>query len=70
MKKVSRRYYNVCAYLGNERVMKETLTARNRAEALDFGRLILKQRGFKPSDVNLIAIPISRRRIDRLLASM
>ncbi len=50
--------------------MKETLTARNRAEALDIGRIVLKQRGFEPSGVNLVVIPISLRRIDQLLASM
>ena len=70
MKTVSHRYYNVCAYVGNDRVMKETLTARNRAEALDIGRIVLKQRGFEPSGVNLVVIPISLRRIDQLLASM
>ena len=70
MKKASRRYYNVCAYFGNERVMKETLTARNQAEALAFGRIVLRQRGFRLADVTLEVIPITRRRIDQVIASV
>ena len=68
MKKVTEHHYNVCAYIGNDRVMKETLTARNRAQAADVGRVILTSRGFKLSDISLEIVPLSRRRMDRLLA--
>ena len=67
MKKTSEHYYNVCAYIGRDRVMKETLTARNRAEAADMGRLVLKSRGFKLLDVSIEVVPLSRRRMERLL---
>jgi hypothetical protein len=63
MKKATQHYYNVCAYLGKNRVMKETLTARNRAQAADIGRAVLTERGFKLSDVSLQVVPLSRRRI-------
>ena len=66
--KKSEHYYNVCAYIGKDRVMKETLTARSRAEALDIGRIVLRSRGFKFSDVSFEVVPLSRRRMERLLA--
>lgn len=68
MKTVNHHYYNVCAYFEDARVMKETLTARDQAEALAIGRVVLKRRGFELSKVNFEVIPLSRRRVDRLLA--
>jgi predicted NAD-dependent protein-ADP-ribosyltransferase YbiA (DUF1768 family) len=68
MKTVNRYYYNVCAYIGDSRVMKEILTAMSQSEALAIGRIVLKERGFKLSEVNLEVIRLSRRRMDRLLA--
>ena len=67
MRKATKHYYNVCAYVGKDRVMKETLTARNRTEALDVGRVVVKSRGFKVSDVSLEVVLLSRRRMERLL---
>jgi hypothetical protein len=68
MKRVTEHYYNVCAYIGRDRVMKETLTAENRAEALDIGRVVLSSRGFQLSDVSIEVVPLSRRRMAHLLA--
>ena len=67
MKKVTEHYYNVCAYIGKNRVMKETLTARNRNQAIVIGRAVLISRGFKLSNVSLEIVPLSRPRMDRLL---
>jgi hypothetical protein len=68
MNTVSKHYYNVCGYIGKSRVMKETITANNRAQAHDVGRALLRSRGFKLSDVVLEVVPLSWRRMERLLA--
>jgi hypothetical protein len=68
MKKETEHYYNVVAYSGKDRVMKETLTARNRAQAADIGRAVLTARGFKLADVSIEVVPLDRRRMERLLS--
>jgi hypothetical protein len=62
------RYYSVCAYVGDERVMKQTLTAKHRAEAIECGKVILRKRGFDISDeVHVVAVPIAGRQISKTL---
>ena len=50
------RVYNVCAYVNGDRVMKETLSARDSREAIAVGKVVLRERGFSSRDVKLEAI--------------
>jgi hypothetical protein len=39
--------YNVCAYIGPERILKELVEAANAAEAREIGRIVLRENGFE-----------------------
>ena len=63
------RIYNVCAYQGQERVMKETLTATSKAEARAIGRIVLDARGLKGRGIRLMVVPVSADALGQVIAS-
>jgi hypothetical protein len=56
---MAKRYgYNVLGYLDGSRIMKETITAENRAQAKDIGREILRARGFSLKKVRIEVVSL------------
>lgn len=51
--------YNVGAYRGHERLLKETLTAATSKIAIGLGSMILRKRGFALKSVALTAVRLS-----------
>jgi hypothetical protein len=45
--------YNVCAFIGENRIMKEMLTAQNRKDARRQARIALKARGFTDRKIRI-----------------
>jgi hypothetical protein len=51
--------YNVCAWKPDgTRVMKEMVDGHNPREAIDLGKLILRDRGFVPSRLRIEAVKL------------
>lgn len=50
--------YNVCAFIGDNRIMKEMLTAQNPKDARRQGRIVLRARGFRDPHIRMEVIKL------------
>jgi hypothetical protein len=56
---VKRGYvYNICAWIGRERIMKETITATGVSQARWVAEQVLRRRGFNPRQVRIDVIKL------------